>query len=101
MLRYQNPRGWSYDVKTRGVIAEGLDVILATPERVLVSQHRPDAEDLISILASHIAKSYVVSLPGRVLVELYQDALHSERGQLIKSTLSMLSTGCQPQEVPA
>jgi hypothetical protein len=30
--------------------AEGFDVILATPERVLVSQHRPDAEGLISIL---------------------------------------------------
>jgi hypothetical protein len=30
--------------------ASGFDVILATPERVLVSQHRPDAEGLISIL---------------------------------------------------
>jgi hypothetical protein len=30
--------------------AEGFDIILATPERVLVSQHRPDAEGLISIL---------------------------------------------------
>jgi hypothetical protein len=30
--------------------AEGFDVILATPERVLVSQHRPDAKSLISIL---------------------------------------------------
>jgi hypothetical protein len=37
MLRYQNPH------------AEGFDVIFATPERVLVSQHRPDAEGLISI----------------------------------------------------
>jgi hypothetical protein len=27
--------------------------ILATPERVLVSQHRPDAEGLISILKCH------------------------------------------------
>jgi hypothetical protein len=32
------------------VLAKGFDVILATPERVLVSQHRPDAEGLISIL---------------------------------------------------
>jgi hypothetical protein len=32
------------------MLAEGFDVILATPERVLVSQHRPDAEGLISIL---------------------------------------------------
>jgi hypothetical protein len=30
--------------------ASGFDVILATPEWVLVSQHRPDAEGLISIL---------------------------------------------------
>jgi hypothetical protein len=36
MSRYQN--------------ASGFDVILATPERVLVSQHRPDTEGLISIL---------------------------------------------------
>jgi hypothetical protein len=43
---------------------EGGAKILATPERVLVSQHRPDAEGL---------------LPGRVLVS-YQDPLHSERG---------------------
>jgi hypothetical protein len=30
--------------------ASGFDVILVTPERVLVSQHRPDVEGLISIL---------------------------------------------------
>jgi hypothetical protein len=30
-------------------LAKGFDVILATPERVLVSQHRPDADGLISI----------------------------------------------------
>jgi hypothetical protein len=30
--------------------AEGFDVIVATPERVLVSQHRPSASGLISIL---------------------------------------------------
>jgi hypothetical protein len=41
-----------------------------TPERVLVSQHRPDTEGLISILKCLKAKSYVLSLPGRVLVEL-------------------------------
>jgi hypothetical protein len=41
-----------------------------TPERVLVSQHRPDDEDLISIIKCLKAKSYVLSLPGRVLVEL-------------------------------
>jgi hypothetical protein len=45
-------------------------LILATPERVLVSQHRPDAEGLISILKYLKAKSYVLSLPGRVLIEL-------------------------------
>jgi hypothetical protein len=28
-------------------LADGFDVILATPKRVLVSQHRPDAEGLI------------------------------------------------------
>jgi hypothetical protein len=54
-----------------------IDVILATPERVLVYQHRPDAEGLISILKCLKAKSYVLSLPGRVL---YQDPLLSERG---------------------
>jgi hypothetical protein len=41
-----------------------------TPERVLVSQHRPSASGLISILKCLKAKSYVLSLPGRVLVEL-------------------------------
>jgi hypothetical protein len=50
MLRYQNHN------------ASGFDVILATPERLLVSQHRPDAEGLISILKCLKA--------GRVLVEL-------------------------------
>jgi hypothetical protein len=50
--------------------AEGFDVISATPERVLVSQHRPDTEGLISILKCLKAKSDVLSLPGRVLVEL-------------------------------
>jgi hypothetical protein len=48
----------------------GFDVILATPERVLVSQHRPDAEGLISIIKCLKAKSYVLSLPGRVLVRM-------------------------------
>jgi hypothetical protein len=62
--------------------ASGFDVILATPERVLVSQHRPDAEGLISILKCLKAKSYVLSLPGRVLAS-YQDPLHSERGKCI------------------
>jgi hypothetical protein len=67
MLIYQNPH------------AEGFNVIFATPERVLVSQHRPDAAGLISILKCLKAKCYVLSLPGRVLVS-YQDSLHSERG---------------------
>jgi hypothetical protein len=49
--------------------AEGFDVILATPEMVLVSEHRPDAKGLISILKCLKAKSYVLSLPGWVLVE--------------------------------
>jgi hypothetical protein len=35
-------------------LAEGVDVILATPERVLVSQHRPDTEGLISISLGHV-----------------------------------------------
>jgi hypothetical protein len=47
-----------------------LDVILATTEKVLVSQHSPDAEGLISILKCLKAKNYVLSLPGRVLVEI-------------------------------
>jgi hypothetical protein len=59
--------------------AEGFDVILATPERVLVSQHRPDAEGLISILKCLKAKSYYLSLPGGSWLS-YQDPLHSERG---------------------
>jgi hypothetical protein len=44
-------------------LAEGFDVILATSERILVYQHRPDAEGLISILKCLKAKSYVLSLP--------------------------------------
>jgi hypothetical protein len=56
--------------KKTEALAEGFDVILVTPERVLVSQHRPDAEGLISILNCLKAKSDVLSLPGRVLVEL-------------------------------
>jgi hypothetical protein len=64
MLRYQNHRGWSSNVvKTR-------EVILVTPERVLVSQHKPDAEGLISNLKCLKAKRYVLSLAGRVLVKL-------------------------------
>jgi hypothetical protein len=52
------------------MLAEGFDVILATPERVyLVSQHSPDAEGFISILKCLNVLS-LLSLPGRVLVEL-------------------------------
>jgi hypothetical protein len=51
-------------------LAEGFEVILVTPERVLVSQHRPDDEGLILILKCLKAKHYGLSLPGRVLVEL-------------------------------
>jgi hypothetical protein len=47
-----------------------------TPERVLVSQHRPEAEGLISILKCLKAKSYVSSLPGRVLAELPKRLMH-------------------------
>jgi hypothetical protein len=65
----------------KGINAEGFDAILATPERVLVSQHRPDAEGLISILKCLKAKSYVLSLPGSVLVS-YQAPLHSEREKM-------------------
>jgi hypothetical protein len=43
-----------------------IDVIIAPPERVLVSQR----EGLISIIRCLKAKCYVLSLPGRVLVEL-------------------------------
>jgi hypothetical protein len=51
--------------------ASGFDYILAPPSRVLVSQrHRPSTSGLISILKCLKAKSYVLSLPGRVLVEL-------------------------------
>jgi hypothetical protein len=56
-----------------------LDVILATPERVLVSQHRPDAEDVISILKCLKAKIYVLSLSGRVLVELPRPSVLKKR----------------------
>jgi hypothetical protein len=38
--------------------------------RVLVPQHRPSASGLISILKCLKAKSYDLSLHGRVLVEL-------------------------------
>jgi hypothetical protein len=64
MLRYQKR------VLNVEIPKEGFDVILATPDMVLVSQHRPDAEGLISILKCLKAISYVLSLPGRVLVEL-------------------------------
>jgi hypothetical protein len=50
-------------------LAEGFDVILGPPKTVLVSQHRPDSEGLISILKCLKAKSYVFTLPVRVLVE--------------------------------
>jgi hypothetical protein len=61
------------------VLAEGFDVILETPERVLVSQHRPDADEgLISILKCLKGKVMFLSLPGRVLVE--RVTKHSERG---------------------
>jgi hypothetical protein len=50
-------------------LAEAFDV---------VSQHRPDAEGLISIRKCLKAKSYVLSLGGSWLS--YQDPLHSERG---------------------
>jgi hypothetical protein len=49
--------------------ASGFDVILATPERVLVSQHRLNAEGLISILKCLKAKRYVLSF-WEGLVEL-------------------------------
>jgi hypothetical protein len=53
MLRHQNPRGWSQNVVNT---PEGFDIILATPERASVSQHRPDAEGLLSILKCLKAK---------------------------------------------
>jgi hypothetical protein len=65
--------------KPSRVDAEGFDVILVTPERVLVSQHRPDAEGLISILKCLKAKRYVLSLLGGSWLS-YQDPLHSDRG---------------------
>jgi hypothetical protein len=69
MLRYQNP--FSRVELKCSQNPEALDVILAPPERILVSQHRPDGRrGLISILKCLKAKSYVLSLPGRVLVEL-------------------------------
>jgi hypothetical protein len=60
MIKELKPR---WRVKTLGY-ASVFDVILATPERVLVSQHRPDAEGLISILKRHKAKFYILSLLG-------------------------------------
>jgi hypothetical protein len=61
MLRYQNPGGAKMQSKPEA-FAEGFDVILVTPERVLVSQHtcRPDAEGLISILKCLKAKVRLV-----------------------------------------
>jgi hypothetical protein len=52
LFKELNPRRRVYVEipKPARVNASGFDVILATPERVLVSQHRPDAEGLISIL---------------------------------------------------
>jgi hypothetical protein len=50
--------------------SQGFLEILVTPEKVLVSQRRTDAEGLLSILKCFKAKCYVLSLPGRVLVEL-------------------------------
>jgi hypothetical protein len=50
-----------------------------TPERVLVSQHRHNAEGLISIPKCLKAKSYVSSLPGRVLVELPRPSVLRKR----------------------
>jgi hypothetical protein len=54
-----------------------------TPERVLVSQHRPYASGLISILKCRKAKSYVLSLPGRVLVELPRPSALRKRLEII------------------
>jgi hypothetical protein len=59
--------------------AEGFDVILVTPERVLVSQHRPDAKGLISILKCLKTKSYVCHYLGGSWF-ICQDTLQSERG---------------------
>jgi hypothetical protein len=43
-----------------------------TREGFGISIYRPDAEGLISILKCLKAKSYVLSLPGRVLAECTQ-----------------------------
>jgi hypothetical protein len=58
---------------------EGFDVILATPEMVLVPQHRPDAEGLISIPNASKQKVMFYHYPGGSWLS-YQDSLHSERG---------------------
>jgi hypothetical protein len=47
-----------------------VELILATLERVLVSQHRPDAEGLISILKCLKAKSYCLLSEGVVEIWL-------------------------------
>jgi hypothetical protein len=62
---------------------EGVDVILPTPEGRegfgISTSHRPDAEGLISFLKCLKAKRYVLSLPGRVLVELPRPYAHRKR----------------------
>jgi hypothetical protein len=69
--------------------------MLVTPERVLVSQHRPDAEGLISILKCLKAKSDVLSLAGRVLVELPRpSALRSHHKVLPSWWQKSPSTSC-------
>jgi hypothetical protein len=48
-------------------IFSSLKISLSLKFGSVLSQHRPDAEGLISILKCLKAKSYVLSLPGRVL----------------------------------
>jgi hypothetical protein len=60
-------------------LAEGFDVILATPERVLVSQHRPDAEGINFNSKMPPSKKLFYHYPGGFWLS-YQDPLHSERG---------------------
>jgi hypothetical protein len=60
-IKELNPRRRVY-VEIPKPLRVELDVILVTSEWVLVSQQRPDAEGLISILKCLKAKGYVLSL---------------------------------------
>jgi hypothetical protein len=58
------------DSRLERIVSSARSWVKELNPRRRVSQHRPDAEGLISILKCLKANSYVLSLPGRILVEL-------------------------------